>query len=394
MMEKESWITTMAPLLLRKLVTSVFVFADQSLHNLSERSRILRIIRDLLVYTFLFFLRFLPSFFPSLLTTVSSFEYSSLKSSAALATSTTPRVFSPNKGAGDSGIARALSQLLSLMNEIPVTSRKYEVVRGLAEKLIDENLRQGSEILREVNRAALCCMFSKTLRQLEAAMSKRQEHRPVVYGDGEVVGSGKLGRRRSRVLGAIRSFREGARNVFFADGGDGGGSAEKWAAELLWLARKMGDCGFMEEAVWRWGTATSLARLALTAEPRLQGALVKVSAFLFKQVKVIGEETEDEGKTDQQREIKMKLLMAWLPLLCRASNGIDAPVLSTREREELERVLEEMIQRLRQEEEQEKVLALWLHHFTSCSSTDWPNLQACYIRWCDASRNLLLLQGA
>ncbi|XP_042494438.1 uncharacterized protein LOC122073841 [Macadamia integrifolia] len=401
MMEKESWIATMAPLLLRRLVTSVFVFTEQSLLNLSERSKLLRIIRDFLLYTFLLFLRILPSFFPSLLTTASYLElYSALKSSPVLAASgttitTPPRVFSPNNRVGDSSIARALSQLLSLMNEIPVSSRKYEVVRGLAEKLIDENLREGSETLKEVNCAALSGVFSKTLRQLEATMSRQQEHRPVVNGDGEV-GSGQLRRRRNRVLGAIRSFREGARNVLFADGVDGGGgsSAEKWAVELLWLARKMGDCGCVEEAEWRWGTASNLARLALTAEPHLQGSLVKVSAFLFKKVKRIREETEDEGKADQQREIKMKMLMTWLPLLCRASNGIDAPVLSSREREELERVLEEMIEMLRQEEEQEKVLALWLHHFTSCSSSDWPNLQGCYIRWCDASRKLLLLQGA
>lgn len=116
-----------------------------------------------------------------------------------------------------------------------------------------------------------------------------------------------------------------------------------------------------------------------------------MAAFLFKQIKEMGEETEDEVKADQQREIKMKLLMTWLPLLCRASNGIDAPVLSSRERGELERILEEMIEMLKQEEEQEKVLALWLHHFTSCPSSDWPNLQACYTRWCDASRKLLLL---
>lgn len=83
--------------------------------------------------------------------------------------------------------------------------------------------------------------------------------------------------------------------------------------------------------------------------------------------------------------------MSWLPLLCRASNGTDAPVLSINERAELERVLEETTEMLEQEEEQEKVLSLWLHHYIYCPSSDWPNLHACYARWCSASRKLLLL---
>lgn len=115
------------------------------------------------------------------------------------------------------------------------------------------------------------------------------------------------------------------------------------------------------------------------------------TAFLFKQAKNLGAEEGDEGKKEQQRQTKMRMLMSWLPLLCRASNGTDAPVLSINERAELERVLEETIETLEQEEEQEKVLSLWLHHYTYCPSSDWPNLHACYARWCSASRKLLLL---
>lgn len=115
------------------------------------------------------------------------------------------------------------------------------------------------------------------------------------------------------------------------------------------------------------------------------------TAFLFKQAKNLGAEEGDEVKKEQPRQTKMKMLMSWLPLLCRASNGTDAPVLSTNERAELERVLEETIEMLEQDDEQEKVLSLWLHHYTYCPSSDWPNLHACYARWCSASRKLLLL---
>lgn len=99
---------------------------------------------------------------------------------------------------------------------------------------------------------------------------------------------------------------------------------------------------------------------------------------------------DDDESKEQQKQRKMQMLMSWLPLLCRASNGTDVPVLSIRERAELERVLEDTIEMLEKEEDQEKVLSLWLHHFTYCSSSDWPNLHASYSRWCNASRKLLL----
>lgn len=113
-------------------------------------------------------------------------------------------------------------------------------------------------------------------------------------------------------------------------------------------------------------------------------------AFLFKQSREIEKDVEDEESTKEHlRRTNMNMLMSWLPLLCRASNGTDTPVLSISERTELERILEQIIGTLEQEEEQEKVLSLWLHHFTYCPSSDWPNLHDCYTRWCTASRKLL-----
>uniref|UniRef100_A0A0A9B705 Uncharacterized protein n=1 Tax=Arundo donax TaxID=35708 RepID=A0A0A9B705_ARUDO len=51
-------------------------------------------------------------------------------------------------------------------------------------------------------------------------------------------------------------------------------------------------------------------------------------------------------------------------------------------------VLEELIGKLSWEQ-QEEILALWLHHFAACPDTDWPNLEACYTRWYAESRRLL-----
>ena len=78
-----------------------------------------------------------------------------------------------------------------------------------------------------------------------------------------------------------------------------------------------------------------------------------------------------------------------IPWLCRASNGTDTPILSSGERAEMVRVLEEMIEQLGWEQ-QEEVMALWLYHFMSCPDSDWPNLESCYIRWYSESRKLLL----
>lgn len=96
---------------------------------------------------------------------------------------------------------------------------------------------------------------------------------------------------------------------------------------------------------------------------------------------------------EELRKVKTKLLMSWLPFLCRATIGVEAPVLTFNEKAELENMLGKLIESLKHEEEQEKVLSLWLHHYAHCPSSDWPNLYQYYDRWCTASRNLFILQG-
>ncbi|KAK9007809.1 hypothetical protein V6N11_074726 [Hibiscus sabdariffa] len=377
--------SVISPLLLRSLASSAFIFADKSFFNLAEKFKPLEIVRYLLISSFLFFLRLLSFLFAPDLPPKSQprfSTFSTLKSNDRLAVTS---------GVEDSGIARALSQVLSIVNDIPVGSRKYAIVRSLAERLIEENRREDAHGLREVNRAVLCSAFSRTLCYLEAAMVELRRDR---------VGSGSAPVQYlvKRVLRAVGSVGDGVWGREGSGNGNGredvnrsGNSAEKLAAELLWLAEKMVACGFGEEAVERWASASNLASLSLLAEPRLQGSLVKVSAFLFKQAREVelwAEET-GEGYEASQRQTTMKMLMSWLPLLCRASNGTDAPVLDIGERLELEKVLEETVESL-EHEEQEQVLSLWLHHFAYCPSSDWPNLHASYSRWCTDSRRLLI----
>lgn len=182
-----------------------------------------------------------------------------------------PPVIKPDKydnpaPRNDSGIGRALSQLLSIVNDIPVSSRKYEVVRCLAERVIEENHREGGHVLWRVNSEVLSSAFARTLSRLEVLV---ESGRPGECGGPD---EGRV----NRVIKVVRNVvglrvRKG--------GGDevSGVTAEKLAAELVWLAQRMAACGCIGEAVGRWAAASDLGWLALSAEPRLQASLVKLA---------------------------------------------------------------------------------------------------------------------
>lgn len=399
--------SAIAPLILRNLLTSIFIHADKPLIHLVQKFRLVRILRRFLVSAFLFFLGLLPSLFPSLRSSAESHDHdlNPKKDDSSSA--------SGFRYGGRSGLERALTQLLLIMNDIPVSSRKYEVVRSLAEKLIEENLSEkNQEALKEVNCAVLAAAFGRTLSQLESAVV---EQRRRSWNDDNSGGGGEVttecrGNDHLLYTKASRLFR-GVRYCgqlvwSYAKPRDelsrSRSSAEKLAAEILWLAQKMAASGCAAEAVCKWAASSNLAWLALATEPRLQGSLVKVSAFLIKQAKELGsaekelrqqEEPHNDTRAEQQktRQIKMKMLISWLPLLCAANNGTDAPVVNTSERAELEKIMEDIIWTLDEDhEEQERVLSVWLHHFSYCSASDWPNLRLCYTRWFGASRTRLL----
>ncbi|KAF2320351.1 hypothetical protein GH714_027235 [Hevea brasiliensis] len=330
--------TALALLVLRNLVAPAFIYADKSLVNLGEKYKLLEFIRYLFRTGFLFFLRLLPSFLASFNPIP---DHNHLLKSPK---TETYAVLTRRSGGADSGIARALIQILSLINDIPVSSRKYEVIRSLAEKIIEENQSGDAEALRLVNRTSLSAAFERTLSQLEASMLELGYEPDVNW---------QVQNQLNRVLRAVRSLKDGTLGAFGGRTREGMERLEeKLAAELLWLSQKLAACGCGEEAVCRWASASNLAYFALSAEPRLQGSLLKIAAC----------------------------------------NGTDVPVLSTSERAELEKILEELIETLDQEEELEQVLSLWLQHFTYSPSSDWPNLQPAYDRWCTNARKLLILQ--
>lgn len=256
--------TALALLILRNLVAPALIYADKSLVTLGQKYKLLEFIRYLFITGFLFFLRLLPS----LLTCFNPItDHNHLLKS--------PK--NDNHAAltlrgGDSGIARALLQILSLINDIPVSSRKYDVVRSLAEKLIEENQSGDIEALRLVNRTSLSAAFERTLTQLEAAMME------LGYEPEE---NWQVRNQLNRVLRVVRSVKYGTLGALGGRTRDGMEQLEeKLAAELLWLSQKLAACGCGEEAVLRWASASNLAWFALSAEPRLQGSLLKISGKL------------------------------------------------------------------------------------------------------------------
>ncbi|KAE9595075.1 hypothetical protein Lalb_Chr18g0060541 [Lupinus albus] len=296
-------------LILRNLISSILnlINLEKSfLSFLHNHHNLLETFRFIFITIYLFFIRFVPSFFLR-----SSYRYDAVK-----ATKPHKYLYDTRAPQNDTSIGRMLSQLLTILNDVPVSSRKYELVRSLAERIIRDNHEEGVHALREVNRVVLSAAFTRALGQLEKEAMEREASR-------------------------------------------------------------------------RWADAWNLGCLSLTADPRLQTSLLKLSAFLFKEAKDMGLYEIEESKKKEHMQVKFKMLQSWLPLLCRASNGTDVPALSIGERAELEKVLEDIIERLEQEE-QEQVLSLWLHHFTLSPSSDWPNLHACFARWCTASRKQLI----
>ncbi|CAK9162729.1 unnamed protein product [Ilex paraguariensis] len=93
------------------------------------------------------------------------------------------------------------------------------------------------------------------------------------------------------------------------------------------------------------------------------------------------------AKLEVPRQVKIRLLVLWLPLFCYADNGLAYPVLTGYEKAEMERIMDEMISGL-PSMDQEVILTNWLQDFTM-STSDWPNLQTSYDRWCNSTRKLI-----
>lgn len=278
-------------------------------------------------------------------------------------------------------------QVLSLLNDVPITARKYDFVVSTAERILDDNAFSGDATLQQVNREALSSAFSRTCERLRVSLqaSRDSEEASATWPSralcrlplGPLLASYFNG-----LLGLLSAVAERPQRPAAAAAGRRREclESEKLAQELLWIATKMRACGALDGAVVRWSLATRLAALSLTAHPRAQGPLVQISVLLLREV------AHTPGGAS--RDVRFRILALWIPLLCYASNGAGSPVLTGWEKRDMEAILGELIQGLPWED-QELILASWMEDFTF-SASDWPDLRSCYDLWCRSSRKLLL----
>ncbi|KAJ4897789.1 Uncharacterized protein Rs2_24583 [Raphanus sativus] len=301
-----------------------------------------------------------------------------------------------------SSLGRALCHVLALMNEIPVTSRKYHFTMGMAEKIMEDNAQSCSAELLDVNRMALASSFARTTARLQDSL-KRSRTADEPFGGlplrlvsalplGSYVASSVRG--LTTAINTARSLADMAGNLLSQSKRResalvrAGGSqenevelaVEKLAEELLWMTEKLRRYGAIEEGIKRWSYASGLASLSLTAAPRVQGLMVKISAVL------IGELARDNTQVPGQ--VKFRLLANWLPLFSHARNGLAFPVLTGYERVEVERAIDKAISTL-PALDQEILLTNWLQDF-SVSASEWPDLTPAYDRWCHSIRQIAM----
>ncbi|XP_078448540.1 uncharacterized protein LOC144717091 [Wolffia australiana] len=273
-------------------------------------------------------------------------------------------------------IGRALCQALSLINDVPSSTRKYDFVMNTAERILDENTVAGEAVLHQINREALAMAFSRSCDRLRHTLQASHAPWPV-----RVLRQLPLGSLLAAYFSALASLLTTVElHHSMADTKIESPESEKLSQELLWIANKMRSCGALDEAFLRWCYAGELSSLSLTAHPRVQGPLVKISALIFKEMNKKG------GRVP--REVRFRVMALWVPLLCHAGNCVGCPVLSGWEKRDVERVLGELIQEMTWED-QELILGRWMEDF-AFSSSDWPDLRSCYDLWCCSSRKLLL----
>ncbi|KAF6150709.1 hypothetical protein GIB67_020792 [Kingdonia uniflora] len=244
-------------------------------------------------------------------------------------------------------LGRALSHIFTLINEIPVTSRKYEFAIAMADKIVDENARDGHMALLEVNRVALTSAFDRTANQLYWSLQSSHLDKGIDTWSSKIFCALPFGYFLKGLAGALLPDMYGPNDKLTVSA----------CVELrVWFGITSHNCKSQSARLYRKDIGDFGGRLA-------------------------------RGNTEVLRQVKFRLLFLWLPLFCYASNGISYPILSGCEKVEIERMIEEVISSL-PVTDQEIILKNWFQDFCIISS-DWPNLQNSYDQWCRASRKLL-----
>lgn len=186
---------------------------------------------------------------------------------------------------------------MTLLNDMPASSRKYQFNLALADKILEENAGSHVDELLIVNRTALSSSFARTTGLLYRSLkgncagadgSSWQARALKALPMGSYVTSYMKGLKTvmstalSLVDTAAATWQKRRSLVTAGAGGvqeelQGEVWAEKLALELLWMTNKLREYGAVDEAIVQWGFASGLASLSLTASPRIQGAILKIA---------------------------------------------------------------------------------------------------------------------
>ncbi|KAI5072133.1 hypothetical protein GOP47_0012239 [Adiantum capillus-veneris] len=303
----------------------------------------------------------------------------------------------------ESGVMRrALFQVLGLVNDTPASSDKYQFARALAERLISKNRVKGDDILWETNKAALEAAFSRTVDLLTLSLEELHHQQELKEGSWfwalihsvflknvglfqqrlslEFIGTciHNVLYRAAKPIKATAELPPVQSSTSSVRRSNVSATAEKLAQELLWVTEKLKDCSSLSEPIRRWGAMHCLAKLSLSADPRIQACLLRVSVMLLNELAVSEPSTCSSS-------LKVNVLLLWLPLFCHAKFGFEYPCLMPSEKTEFSKNLEQNILSL-SVLDQERVLACWLREYIS-STSEWPNLQECFENWYFSIRN-------
>ncbi|KAJ7942649.1 BTB/POZ domain protein [Quillaja saponaria] len=192
-------------------------------------------------------------------------------------------------------------KILTLVNQIPATSPKYQSVMAMANKFMEENAKDGHVELVDINRTVLASAFERTLNLLHCTL----QHTQIDRGDSDMskyawttrlIQANPMGSYLVScvkriifclevVVHALSDSDKGIRQVQVASSisdreKDEDVMAEKLAQELLWITYKLRDYGAICEALVQWSFASGLASLSLTTHTRVQGLILKITGFL------------------------------------------------------------------------------------------------------------------
>lgn len=185
-------------------------------------------------------------------------------------------------------------QILALLNDIPATSSKYQFAMTMADRIMEGNARHDHVELLDVNRTALSSSFARTssllYRSLKSTQSQDDTYcwpvrtiKALPFGSYVVPYVKGLSFCFNTVMSwvdaggsRLQKKREVSR---IAAEGYGELMAEKLAQELLWITNKLRFYGAVDHALVQWSCCSGLASLSLTATPRIQGLILKISGI-------------------------------------------------------------------------------------------------------------------